>query len=324
MVKEELIAQLLEIAQQENPDLGLKNSRVPNFLISRRVEHKIFEHTVYQPCVVFVLKGSKQVNFAGNFLSYGSGEFLVMTTHMPGSFCVGTQDFVAITMLLDHCLLTQVCQELGNIHKDGSLPAMGTAEFSDDILECLVRIMQCPKDEVKLKYILPYYLKELYIYLLYSPAGVLLWQIGVNDSPNHQLLKVIAYIREHFSEILRMEDLAKLANMSLPTFFRRFRQLTLNSPLQYQKAFQLQQARYLMLQKYLSLSQVAGEVGYASQQQFTREYKRYFGVTPSQDLQRVQSEVKDKGAGSRLDFVQSPLPDLLLSKKATSFAKLNL
>lgn len=302
METDEIMAQLLEVANHEQPEHGLKASLVPDFFISKRRGNQKVEHTIYQPCVVFVLQGEKQVNFAGSLLKYAAGEFLVMTAHMPSSFCVTTDNFVALTMLLDHNLLTQLCLEVNDQPKDSALPAMGTSLLDKDILDCLLRIMQSPHHKVKFKHVLPYYMRELYLYLLHSPAGALLWQIGHQDLANVHLLKVIAHIREHYSEILRMEDLARIAHMSQPTFFRRFRQLTLNSPLQYQKAIQLQQARYLLFTKYLSLSQVANEVGYTSQQQFTREYKRYFGVTPSHDMQLEH--------GEQTLGIRSPLVDL--------------
>lgn len=56
------------------------------------------------------------------------------------------------------------------------------------------------------------------------------------------------------------------------------------SPLQYEKAPRLQEARRLMLQRRLDPGTAGREVGYQSVSQFTREYGRYFGNAPTRDI----------------------------------------
>lgn len=290
MEKDKLIAQLLDISWQKNPHLGIKESKLPNFMFSHRCHRNLVEHTLYEPCVVFVLQGTKRVHFGESLFTYSEGEFLAMTAPVPGDFCVGTEAFSAVTMMLDQELLCEVCQEVGPLYHDSALPAMTTAQCPEDILECLLRILKTEDCEYKRKHLFKVYMRELYILLLHSEAGQFLWQLSYNDTANYRILKIIAYIRQHFTEVLHMDELAEMAHMSLPTFFRRFRQLTLNSPLQYQKALQLHYARSLVFQQHLSMAQVAAEVGYPSHQQFTREYKRFFGLTPSLDLLRMLEE----------------------------------
>jgi AraC-like DNA-binding protein len=55
------------------------------------------------------------------------------------------------------------------------------------------------------------------------------------------------------------------------------------SPLQYFKSVRLGKARLLMVQDGCTASAAAFAVGYESAPQFSREYKRRFGVSPSQD-----------------------------------------
>ncbi|MDG2951660.1 helix-turn-helix transcriptional regulator [Exercitatus varius] len=80
-----------------------------------------------------------------------------------------------------------------------------------------------------------------------------------------------------------MEDLAAQVNMSVPSFYKHFRQITAMSPLQYQKSLRLTEARRLVKQNTLPLSEIAHAVGYESASQFSREYGRYFGVNPSKE-----------------------------------------
>lgn len=55
------------------------------------------------------------------------------------------------------------------------------------------------------------------------------------------------------------------------------------SPLQYQKCIRLSEARRLLMEPSLSTADVGFQVGYSSASQFTREYKKTFGLPPSED-----------------------------------------
>ena len=78
-----------------------------------------------------------------------------------------------------------------------------------------------------------------------------------------------------------MEDvLAAEASMSAPTFHRIFKKITGSSPLQHIKAIRLQRARDLLVIEKQAVGQVAQQVGYDSAAHFSREFKKYFGVSP--------------------------------------------
>jgi AraC-like DNA-binding protein len=59
-------------------------------------------------------------------------------------------------------------------------------------------------------------------------------------------------------------------------------------PLQYQKQLRLQEARRLMLSGAMDATLAALEVGYESPSQFTREYRRLFGLPPLKDIKAVR------------------------------------
>ena len=55
------------------------------------------------------------------------------------------------------------------------------------------------------------------------------------------------------------------------------------SPLQFQKRLRLQEARRRLLSEPTGAAGVGFEVGYESASQFSREYRRLFGVSPSRE-----------------------------------------
>ena len=94
----------------------------------------------------------------------------------------------------------------------------------------------------------------------------------------------IDWLKGNFTNPLRIDDLAKTANMSTSTFHHHFRALTAMSPLQYQKWLRLNEARRLMLTERLDATNAAFQVGYESPSQFSREYSRLFGAPPLRDI----------------------------------------
>lgn len=88
------------------------------------------------------------------------------------------------------------------------------------------------------------------------------------------------YLHEHFTDTLDVERLASLANMSPSSFHRNFRRTTGSSPVQYLKKLRLTRAREMLQDKGVKVKQAATLVGYESPNQFSREFKRYFGLSP--------------------------------------------
>ena len=95
-------------------------------------------------------------------------------------------------------------------------------------------------------------------------------------------------LRTAFAQPLPIERLAETAGMSPSSFYQHFRAATSLSPLQFQKQLRLIEARRLMTAEGLSASSAAFAVGYESVQQFTREYRRMFGLPPGRDAETAK------------------------------------
>ena len=88
--------------------------------------------------------------------------------------------------------------------------------------------------------------------------------------------------------MLRVEQLAEAARMSLSSFHQHFKALTSMTPLQFQKQLRLIEARRLMVAENASVTEAAYQVGYESASQFSREYSRMFGAPPKRDAMNKQ------------------------------------
>jgi AraC-like DNA-binding protein len=95
------------------------------------------------------------------------------------------------------------------------------------------------------------------------------------------MLGVMQFIRQHHTDKLNVDQLARLTSMSPSHFAHRFRAVARTSPMRYLRAARLDAARVQLLGAGARVSQVAVDVGFESPAHFTREFKRRFGVSPS-------------------------------------------
>lgn len=110
----------------------------------------------------------------------------------------------------------------------------------------------------------------------------------MEGSSTHLIKDVIEHIMNNYASSFKIEELAEIANMSVSSFHRYFKEVTA-IPIQFQKHLRLQEARRLLLIESADATDVAFRVGYESPSQFSREYSRMFGFPPKQDVKRLKA-----------------------------------
>ena len=163
-------------------------------------------------------------------------------------------------------------------------------DMNEPLYDAVNRLLALLDDPNAIAVLAPYVEREIYYRLLTSDRGARLRQIASAGSQGNRVSRAIQWLRTHYDESLRVDDLAAQVQMSSSTFHHHFRQLTGMSPLQYQKWIRLNEARRLMLSERLDAASASFRVGYAgSSTQFNREYSRLFGNSPRRDIDSLRS-----------------------------------
>ncbi|MEM9806543.1 MAG: AraC family transcriptional regulator [Cyanobacteria bacterium P01_D01_bin.56] len=92
--------------------------------------------------------------------------------------------------------------------------------------------------------------------------------------------RVRIYLQEHYSETVSLDDLAKLVNLSPYYLIRCFRQQMGCAPHQYQRHWQLLNAKQALRYQADSLAEIATTHGFYDQSHLNRAFKQTYGVTP--------------------------------------------
>lgn len=110
----------------------------------------------------------------------------------------------------------------------------------------------------------------------------------LKGSTRKEILRRVKIAREYidlnFLNIDHIREIARLANMSEYHFFRCFRQAFGNSPYQYILSRKLELGKHLLLNGGSKIVQVAADCGFPDIFTFSKAFKRYYKISPSQLL----------------------------------------
>jgi two-component system cell cycle response regulator len=106
--------------------------------------------------------------------------------------------------------------------------------------------------------------------------------IGYTKADKNFLEKLKMVIDENLTNIdIDVERLAKIMNMSRPTFYRKIKALSNLTPHELIHITRLKKAAELLSEGNYKVYEVAGMIGYSLQTNFARDFHKQFGMTPS-------------------------------------------
>ncbi len=102
--------------------------------------------------------------------------------------------------------------------------------------------------------------------------------------------KAIGFIQQNPKENLSLQSIADNAGFSLAYFDTLFRQHTGYSPVEYARMYKLTRSALALRRTQKTVLDIALEFGYASPESFTRAFKDFYSITPSEYREKYSSE----------------------------------
>ncbi|MBS1210771.1 MAG: AraC family transcriptional regulator [Proteobacteria bacterium] len=251
------------------------------------------------PCIYglglgLIVQGGKRVTLGDEIFEYEAGQSLITTVDLPVVSYVtrasSAEPYLGMWLELDARVIAQLAAEMefATPLQVSTTRAMSVVTLDEGLKDALTRLIRLLTEPLLIPLLAPLIQQEIVVRLLNGGHGPSLRRLVAAGSPSQQIAKVVAWLKQHYTEDVSMDDLATKAHMSLSTFRQHFRAVTGMSPLQYLKNLRLQDARQLMLNENLDAGSAAVRVGYESASQFSREYSRLFGEPPNRDIRRMR------------------------------------
>lgn len=273
---------------------GVHVTPIPSLFFLRRSKVTELSHSMYKPRICIIVQGAKEVFLAQEHFKYGPRDYLVTSVDLPVSGQV-TEASPEIPYLALHLEFTpsQILEVLRDFKiqaekKENAKRGMFVSPIESSMLDAVIRLARLLENPNDIPALAPLYTKEILYRVLQGQHGRSLEQIAIEQSSTHFIRDVIEQITNNYDRSLRVEELAEIANMSVSSLHRHFKEVTAMSPIQFQKQLRLQKARQLLLSESTDAADVAFQVGYESPSQFSREYSRMFGFPPKEDIKRLR------------------------------------
>ncbi len=113
------------------------------------------------------------------------------------------------------------------------------------------------------------------------------YSISNNQFKTDRLSDVYRYVKEHYMEDITLDSIAKIANLSPPSFCRLFKSKTKKHFVEYLGEVRIAQACKLIMESDLSISTVAYSCGYKTASNFNKIFKKITGYTPIEYKKRA-------------------------------------
>lgn len=252
--------------------------------------------------VRFGLKGTQEYHIDGAQLKVNESQFLVMNEETE--YTVAAQNNEDITMLA-FCFNEDFVTDFVNYHRNSSqnlLDEFGLynlkgerPEFPLHTLLAHERIKESIQNILDVK--AHYGTEEVDDYSIFNKVLSLIFgecdsilksfdhQDVVKKSTKVELYKRLSiardYIQAHFTEDVNLNELSKVACLSPYHFHRAFKQTFGITPKKFVTGLRIERAKWLLLNRPMSVQMVCHAVGFKDVSSFTRLFAGYAGHTPS-------------------------------------------
>jgi AraC-like DNA-binding protein len=271
---------------------GLMSSRLPEVNFLHSTKHTPRSAVMYEPSIIIVLQGKKIGTIGDKTFIYDRNKYLTLTIPLPFECeTVGTayEPLIGIKIKLTPALISEILLQMDHPALSGEhIDFISTHSLTMHQSGILVRLVESLEKCETARILSRHILQEFIYSLLIEKAGDDLKFLALNKGRYGSINKILSLMHSHYPNNFDMAELAKESGMSISAFHSHFKAITHSTPLQYLKEIRLHKARLMMLNDNMTASQAASIVGYSSNSQFSREFKRLFGDAPTVNSAKIK------------------------------------
>jgi AraC-like DNA-binding protein len=289
------INKLAQLISMYAPHDGRFNLSIPGVYAARfSMPNSELVHTIQKPGMCIVAQGAKAVMLGQTTYECNNSGILVYSVGVPVAARVAkatpTEPYLSLTLDISPQQLAELVLKVypRGLPRASEVSAVYVEQRNPHLINAAIRLMELMAQSGERDLLAPLVMDEILIRLLRSPLGASVAQVGIPESGANKVAKAISWLQDNFAEPMKVEALAEMVHMSTSSFHQHFKEVTSMSPLQFQKVLRLQEAQRLILSEMVDVNATSLRVGYLSVSQFSREYSRYFGNSPTKDKGKLR------------------------------------
>jgi AraC-like DNA-binding protein len=241
-----------------------------------------------------VAQGAKEAWLGGQPFRYDPLHYLVIGASMPVRAHVveASRERPFLSMTLDigtsevRDLLLHMESESGSPPPPWQgTPPLRVTPLDPRMLDAVIRLLEAVTDPLDRRILAPAACREIVYLALRRDQGDLLRLVVRQQGRSPGVARALHYIHRHLDQHLDVATLARAAGMSASSLHHGFKRATALTPIQYLKRMRLDRARQMMMDEGSQAAEAALRVGYESASQFSRDFKRLFGLPPRRYLE---------------------------------------
>jgi AraC-like DNA-binding protein len=291
-MRKRLASLLDEVAVQE----GVHRTLVEGVEVARISKSYPRAPMVYQPNIIVLGQGRKRAYLGGEVYSYDAFNYLTLSVPIPADCeteASPEEPLLLVAINVQPTMLGEVLLEMDEPLKPvGPTPrGISTTPMTEDLAGAVIRLLECLKTPLDSRLLGRQIVREIIYRVLCGEQGNSLRALASRDDHFARIARILKHIHSDYAKPLGAEELAKKAGMSVSAFHHNFKLVTGSSPLQYLKRIRLDHARRLMAHESYNAGTAARAVGYESSSQFSREFKRLFGMSPVEEAEHTRARL---------------------------------
>ena len=285
-----LVHLLGEVAVRE----GFHPTAVDGVRVLRRSEPHPRHPIVYYPNIVIVGQGRKRAYLGDEVYTYDAFNYLVSSVPIPAECeteATLEEPILMVAIDVEPAMLGELILEMDEFPtcRLGPTPrGLSTTPMGEELAGAVIRLLECLRAPLDSRILGRQMVREIAYRVLLGEQSGTLRALASRDDHFARIARVMKFIHVEHARPLSIEEMARRAGMSVPAFHHHFKLVTASSPLQYLKRIRLDRAKRLMVHDGYNASTAARAVGYESPSQFSREFKRLFGVTPVEEASQAR------------------------------------
>ena len=290
---------LIALAGQLAPRLGYNKTALHCVRILRTEAVLNDIPVLYKPGAVFVLQGSKHGMLGGEIYLYDEDHYLAVSVPVPfrmTSTASPQRPLLAIYLEFNMQMAAEIAMQLEKLANPVTTRPRGlySSRMDSSTEDVLQRLLMALGSPVEVAVLGDSILRELHYRVMSGPQGGAVIAALQRKGTSGKLVESVAWLRDNYAGEIAVADLAKAVGMSVPSYHVHFKDLTGSSPMQYVKALRLHEARLMIARQTGTIAEVAASVGYVSPAQFSRDFRRHFGRTASEEAKWVRHHLGEQ------------------------------